>query len=146
MHEKHTGSERFMHRIFCCLSFLALLITDAGAQGYYAGKQLTVLVNYDAGGPTDIEARIFARHIGRHIAGVPNIIVQNMGGAAGLIGTKYLGEVAPKDGTILAILQRPPSATSPIQNVSMSISAPTSSSPPSPAGASISCAPTSSPA
>jgi tripartite-type tricarboxylate transporter receptor subunit TctC len=104
MHEKHTGSERFMHRIFCCLSFLALLITDAGAQGYYAGKQLTVLVNYDAGGPTDIEARIFARHIGRHIAGVPNIIVQNMGGAAGLIGTKYLGEVAPKDGTILGYL------------------------------------------
>jgi tripartite-type tricarboxylate transporter receptor subunit TctC len=101
---KHTGSERFMHRIFCCLSLLTLLITDAGAQGYYAGKQLTVLVNYDAGGPTDVEARVFARHIGRHIAGVPNIIVQNMGGAAGLIGTKYLGEVAPKDGTILGYL------------------------------------------
>ena len=104
MDAKHTGSERFMHRIFCCLSFLALLISDAGAQGYYAGKQLTVLVNYDAGGPTDVEARVFARHIGRHIAGVPNIIVQNMVGAAGLIGTKYLGEVAPKDGTILGYL------------------------------------------
>jgi tripartite-type tricarboxylate transporter receptor subunit TctC len=93
-----------MHRLSCVLSFLALhalLIPGAGAQSYYAGKQLTVLVNYDAGGPTDIEARVFARHIGRHIPGAPNIIVQNMGGAAGLIGTKYLGEVAPKDGTIL---------------------------------------------
>lgn len=92
-----------MRTISClaALSLFATLAIDAGAQGFYTGKQLTVLVNYDVGGPTDIEARVFARHIGRHIAGTPNVIVQNMGGAAGLIGTKYLGEVAPKDGTML---------------------------------------------
>jgi tripartite-type tricarboxylate transporter receptor subunit TctC len=83
------------------LSLLAAVASDATAQGFYAGKQLTVLVNYDVGGPTDIEARVFAHHIGRLVAGNPNIIVQNMGGAAGLIGAKYLGEVAPKDGSIL---------------------------------------------
>jgi len=95
-----------MHTLSCLLSWLAILLapSDAGAQGYYTGKQLTVLVNYDAGGPTDIEARVFARHIGRHVAGGPSVIVQNMGGAAGLIGTKYLGEVAPKDGTLLGYL------------------------------------------
>ncbi len=54
-----------------------------------------------AGGPTDLEARLLSRHLGRHIAGNPRIIVQNMGGAAGLIGTKYLGEVAPRDGTMM---------------------------------------------
>src|SRR5262249_44680867 len=80
---------------------LSLAAADAHAQAFYAGKQVTLLVNYDAGGPTDIEARVFARHIGKHIAGNPHIIVQNMGGAAGLIGTKYLGEVAPKDGSVL---------------------------------------------
>lgn len=92
-----------MHKISCLavISLFAAATTDAGAQGFYAGKQLTVLVNYDAGGPTDIEARVFARHIGRHIAGAPHVIVQNMGGAAGLIGAKYLGEVAPKDGSML---------------------------------------------
>jgi tripartite-type tricarboxylate transporter receptor subunit TctC len=74
---------------------------DARAQDFYAGKQLTILVNYDAGGPTDLEARVLAHHIGKHIAGHPNIIVQNMGGAAGLIGTKYLGEIAPKDGLMM---------------------------------------------
>jgi tripartite-type tricarboxylate transporter receptor subunit TctC len=73
----------------------------AAAQNFYAGKQLTVLVNYDAGGPTDLEARIFARHIGKHLAGNPHVIDQNMGGAAGLIGTKYLGEVAARDGAML---------------------------------------------
>ena len=85
-------------------AWLAVLMTGAGAQAFYAGKQLTVLVNYDAGGPTDIEARIFARHIGKHVAGQPGVIVQNMGGAAGLIGTKYLGEIAPKNGTMVGYL------------------------------------------
>jgi hypothetical protein len=94
-----------MRKISCVAGLLlAAAATDVAAQGFYAGKQLTVLVNYDAGGPTDVEARVFARHIGRHVAGNPNIIVQNMGGAAGLVGTKYLGEVAPRDGTTLGYL------------------------------------------
>jgi len=94
-----------MRKIVCLAGLLlAVTATDVAGQGFYAGKQLTILVNYDAGGPTDVEARVFARHIGRHLAGNPTIIVQNMGGAAGLIGTKYLGEVAPKDGTMLGYL------------------------------------------
>ncbi len=86
------------------ISLATALASSVGAQDFYAGKQLTVLVNYDVGGPTDIEARVFARHVGRYIAGHPNVIVQNMGGAAGLVGTKYLGEVAPKGGTMLGYL------------------------------------------
>jgi len=88
-----------------CLTIaaFALCCSTANAQqkAFYAGKQLTILVNYDAGGPTDLEARLLSRHLGRHIPGNPRIIVQNMGGAAGLIGTKYLGEIAPRDGTMM---------------------------------------------
>jgi tripartite-type tricarboxylate transporter receptor subunit TctC len=87
-----------------CLTIaaLALCCSTAGAQQpFYAGKQLTIVVNYDSGGPTDLEARLLSRHIGRHIAGNPRIIVQNMGGAGGIVGTKYLGEIAPRDGTML---------------------------------------------
>ena len=88
-----------------CLTFVALALccNTAAAQqkAFYAGKQLTILVNYDAGGPTDLEARVLSRHIGRHIAGNPRVIVQNMGGAGGIVGTKYLGEIAPRDGTML---------------------------------------------
>ena len=73
----------------------------AAQQPFYAGKQVTILVNYDAGGPTDFEARLMARHLGKHLAGNPNFIIQNMGGAAGLIGAKYLGEVATKDGSMM---------------------------------------------
>jgi tripartite-type tricarboxylate transporter receptor subunit TctC len=90
--------------IRCCVTAIALALgcNSADAQSpFYAGKQLTILVNYDAGGPTDLEARLLSRHLGRHIAGNPRIIVQNMGGAAGLIGAKYLGEIAPRDGSMV---------------------------------------------
>jgi tripartite-type tricarboxylate transporter receptor subunit TctC len=68
---------------------------------YYKGKRLTVLINFTAGGPTDVEGRLFARHLGDHIAGHPQVIVQNMDGGGGMIGAGYLGEVAPKDGTMV---------------------------------------------
>jgi len=71
---------------------------------FYKGKRLTVMINYGAGGPADIEGRLFARHIGKHIEGNPQVIVQNIDGAGGLIGTTYLGEIAPKDGAMLGHL------------------------------------------
>jgi tripartite-type tricarboxylate transporter receptor subunit TctC len=73
-------------------------------QPFYQGKRLTIMVNYAAGGPTDIEGRLFARHITRHLAGSPNVIVQNVDGAGGLVGSNWLGEVAPKDGTAMGYL------------------------------------------
>jgi putative tricarboxylic transport membrane protein len=66
---------------------------------FYKGKRLTLLINFAAGGPTDIEGRLFARHVARHIAGQPSIVIQNMDGAGGIVGAKYAGEVAPRDGT-----------------------------------------------
>src|SRR4051812_47619169 len=67
---------------------------------FFAGKRLTILVNFAPGGSTDTEARVFARHIGRLIDGQPSVIVQNMDGAGGVVGAKYVGEVAPRDGTL----------------------------------------------
>ncbi len=87
---------------FAAMLSLAAFSLPASANDvpFYQGKRFTILVNYAAGGPTDIEARVLARHIGRNIEGSPAVIVQNMDGAAGLIGRNYLGEIAPKDGTM----------------------------------------------
>ena len=74
------------------------------AADYYAGKTLTVMINFAPGGPTDIEGRLFARYLGRHIAGKPTVIAQNKPGAGGLIGVNYLGKIAPRDGTMLGYL------------------------------------------
>ncbi|MDB5641131.1 MAG: hypothetical protein JWN07_448 [Hyphomicrobiales bacterium] len=96
-----------MSKVFLgLLAMLAAATTATGAlaQGFFAGKTLTLLVNYDAGGPTDTEARVLSRHIGKHLAGNPAIVVQNMGGAAGLVGAKYLGEIAPRNGLTMGYL------------------------------------------
>jgi hypothetical protein len=84
----------------------ALGVVPAGAQNepFYKGKRLAVMINYGSGGPADIEGRLFARHFGRHIDGNPSVIVQNVDGAGGLIGANYLGEIAPKDGTMMGHL------------------------------------------
>ncbi|MBX9775370.1 MAG: hypothetical protein K2Y71_13300 [Xanthobacteraceae bacterium] len=76
----------------------------AAQEPFYKGKRLTMLVNFDAGSATDIDARIFARHFIKHIDGAPQLIIQNMPGGGGANGTMYLGEVAPKDGTMVGFL------------------------------------------
>ena len=52
---------------------------------FYKGKRLTILINFAVGGPTDIEGRLFAKHLARHIDGTPGIVVQNMDGAGGVV-------------------------------------------------------------
>ena len=71
---------------------------------FYQNKRLTFLINFAAGGPSDIEGRLMTRHIGKYLAGNPALIVQNMDGAGGLVGTNYIGEIAPKDGTMVGYL------------------------------------------
>jgi tripartite-type tricarboxylate transporter receptor subunit TctC len=92
-------------RMVCavCLTLAALLAAPAAqaADPYYKGKRLTLLVSAAVGGPTDIEGRLLARHLGKHIDGQPPIVVQNREGAGGLVGATFLGEVAPRDGTML---------------------------------------------
>ena len=79
----------------------AIGVSAAGAQEpFYKGKRLTLLINFAAGGPTDIEGRLLAKHIARHIDGQPAIIVQNRDGAGGLVGTNYVGELGPRDGSM----------------------------------------------
>jgi tripartite-type tricarboxylate transporter receptor subunit TctC len=86
---------------------IAFVVAGAPADAqnaFYKDKRLTIMINYAAGGPTDIEGRLFAKHLAKHIDGQPFIIIQNRDGANGLVGTNYLGEVAPRDGTVAGYL------------------------------------------
>jgi hypothetical protein len=86
--------------------FPTLFASEAQAadKPFYQGKQLGLVVNSGAGGPADIEGRLFAKHLAQHIDGNPTIVVQNIVGAGGLIGANYLGEIAPRDGTVVGYL------------------------------------------
>src|SRR5215813_8346705 len=68
---------------------------------FYRGKTLTIVVGYSAGGGYDQYARLVARHLGRRISGQPNVIVQNMPGAASMTSVRYLDANAAKDGTVI---------------------------------------------
>ena len=87
---------------------LALLAGSAQAQSvadFYRGKTLTVLIGVSPGGEYDLQARLVARYIGRHIPGNPNVVAQNMLGAGGLTEANYLYNIAPKDGSVFGMIQ-----------------------------------------
>src|SRR5712691_4664897 len=91
------------------MAALAVAFASIAARGeaqdpFYKGKCLYLLINFAAGGPADIEGRLVAKHLAKHIDGGPGIIVQNKDGAGGLVGTNYLGEIAPRDGTMAGYL------------------------------------------
>lgn len=67
---------------------------------FYSGKSLRLIVGMPPGGGVDSYARLVQRHLGRLIAGKPNIIVQNMPGAGSLRSVLALANAAP-DGTTL---------------------------------------------
>ena len=73
-------------------------LSPALAETSYDGKQVTLLINYGAGGSTDVEGRLIAKHLAKFIPGNPDVIVQNMPGGGGNIGSNFLGTSAKADG------------------------------------------------
>jgi len=89
----------------CAIGVLALLEgTGARAQELFRGKTISIVVGFSAGGTYDQQGRLFARHMGQFLPGVPNIVVQNMPGAGSIIAATNLYNIAPKDGTVIAII------------------------------------------
>ncbi len=74
------------------------------AEEFYAGKAITMTVAAATGGMADTVARAFAQVFASHIPGQPQIIVQNMPGAGGLVGGAYFARAAKNDGTEIAFL------------------------------------------
>ena len=85
-------------------ALLSLLGSPANAADFYQGKQVTIVVGFSAAGTYDATARLFARHLGRHLAGKPTVIVRNMPGAGSLVATNSLYSSLPKDGTTLGVV------------------------------------------
>jgi tripartite-type tricarboxylate transporter receptor subunit TctC len=93
-----------------CAALLLSLVTGQSAPAdpvadFYRGKTINVLIGVGAGGEYDLQARLVARHIGKHIPGNPTVVAQNMTGAGGLKMLNYLYGVAPKDGTQIGMIQ-----------------------------------------
>jgi tripartite-type tricarboxylate transporter receptor subunit TctC len=79
------------------------LCLPAAAEDFYQGKTLTVMAGFSPGGGFDANARLLARHIGRHIPGHPSVIVVNAQGAASATSVLRLDVNMPTDGTVIDI-------------------------------------------
>jgi tripartite-type tricarboxylate transporter receptor subunit TctC len=80
------------------LSILLIAAPAAAQEGFYQGKTVRIIVGASAGGGYDTYSRTIARHIGKHIAGNPTFVVENMPGAGFLISANYMYKVAKPDG------------------------------------------------
>ncbi len=70
---------------------------------FYAGKLLRLYVSAVAGGGYDNIARAFVRHYSKHVPGKPNAQVMNMPGGGGIVMSNWAYNIAPKDGTVIAM-------------------------------------------
>lgn len=67
----------------------------------YAGKTITIIFGYGAGGTYGKTSLLLSRHLGKNIPGNPTVITKSMPGAGGMKSANYAYNVMPKDGTYL---------------------------------------------
>ena len=86
---------------------ISLLSESAQAQSgrpFYEGKTIQILVAAGPGATTDISARLVGRYIGKHVPGNPNVLVQNVPGAGGVVAANQVYNLTKPDGlTFLAV-------------------------------------------
>jgi tripartite-type tricarboxylate transporter receptor subunit TctC len=78
---------------------LAAATATASAQGYPT-RSINVVVPFPAGGPSDVVARIVTDHMGRTLG--QQMVIENVGGAGGTLGSARVAAAAPDGYTLLA--------------------------------------------
>src|SRR3954464_10794686 len=104
---------RFVHRVTRRRLYVAAVLCAIGAgtpdaaqaqdsvADFYRGKQMKFVIRSEPGGGYDLYSRLIGTYIVNHIPGRPTIIPQNMPGAGGLQAANFVGDLAPRDGTVL---------------------------------------------
>ncbi len=93
------GFDKRLGIFFLALAMVyGLAISIGYAQDFYRGKNIRIVVATTPGGGFDAYSRMIARHMGKHVPGNPSFVVENMPGAAFMIGTNYLYRQAKPDG------------------------------------------------
>jgi tripartite-type tricarboxylate transporter receptor subunit TctC len=98
-----------MKKIIAFTFFLFGFALVAGAaqessEAFFKGKTIRLVIGNSAGGAMDDWGRFVAQHLGKHIPGNPDILVQNMPGAGAVIAANYVYNVAKPDGLTLGLI------------------------------------------
>lgn len=89
---------------FICAAALSLAATFGGAVTGKAADLVTIQVGYGAGGSYDMAARLVGRHLGRFLAGSPEVVVQNVPGGGSLKLAQLLLGAVPADGSVIGAI------------------------------------------
>src|SRR5262245_21231021 len=83
------------------LAALALSGVPSGAHAQsYPNRQITVVVPFPAGGTSDVVARLVTEHMARTLG--QQLVIENVGGAGGTLGSARVAAAAPDGYTLLA--------------------------------------------
>ena len=96
-------------RLFLALAAAGALTAQTAAQAqtpedFYKGRAVTLVVAAAPGGMADSVARGFSTILQKHIPGNPDIVIQNMPGAGGIVGGAHIMNAAEADGSVIGFL------------------------------------------
>ena len=91
--------------LFSCAALLLTgqSLVQAQSESWYEGKTIKVVVGFTSGGFYDRWSRLLARYVPKYLSGNPEMIVQNMPGAGGLIAANHVYNVAKSDGLTIGM-------------------------------------------
>jgi tripartite-type tricarboxylate transporter receptor subunit TctC len=104
---KKAGVSRFVGTCAAFLSGGLFFNSHAVADpigDFYKDKRISIVVSAATGGTYGLYGRLVADHITKYLPGAPKAVVQFMPGAAGIVATNYMYNIAPKDGTYAGML------------------------------------------
>src|SRR5436853_136776 len=91
-------TKRIALRLAAAAAFACLVPVAALAQADYPNKPIKLISPFPAGGTSDVMARMIAEELGKQLK--QPVVVENIGGAGGVIGTDR-GLKLPADGYTL---------------------------------------------
>src|SRR5262245_13831108 len=72
---------------------LLLALTGTASAQSYPTKPITMIIPFAAGGPTDVLGRVMAQRMSEILG--QQIVVENVGGAGGMTGSRRVADAAP---------------------------------------------------
>ncbi|MEX0806046.1 MAG: tripartite tricarboxylate transporter substrate-binding protein [Candidatus Binatia bacterium] len=85
-------------------SFLLWCTAVQAQEPFYKGKTITIIVGTKAGDVYDLYPRMLSDYLTKYIPGNPNVIIQNVPGAASLIAANQVYNVAKPDGLTIGAI------------------------------------------
>ncbi|HEY4134199.1 MAG TPA: tripartite tricarboxylate transporter substrate-binding protein [Alphaproteobacteria bacterium] len=92
--------------LFACAATGASAQQDPSIEKFYKGQNLRLILSAGEGGGYGTYAFAIKPYFEKYLPGHPTIIIQHMQGAGGVVAANWLGNVAAKDGSVMALLHR----------------------------------------